>query len=311
MNPLFIFLQAAAEAADSTEVSTFESAAKQTVEYFTTTPSSEIWSSFLHNALTFGLKVVAALVIYFVGAWLIKLIKKLLKKVFEKRSTEKAVASFVTSLVSITLTVLLIIITIGALGINTTSLAALLAAGGMALGLALNGTVQNFAGGIMILIFKPFRDGDYISAAGYSGTVTKMSIVSTTITTVDNRAIVIPNGTLFGAAVDNYSSNELRRVDWTVGVSYGSDSAKVIEVLKGIVDADPRVLTTATGAPADPFIALSSLDDSAITFTVRVWVKQADYWGVFFDGNKNIYEELPKKGIEFPFPQMDVHVKKD
>ncbi len=311
INPLFFFLQAAEEVSDSTAVQSVGESAKETIEYLTTTPASELWPNLLSKALSFGLKVVAALVIYIVGAWLIKLIKSLLRKVFEKRSTEKAVATFVTSLVSITLTLLLIIITVGALGVNTTSLAALLAAGGMAIGMALSGTVQNFSGGIMIMVFKPFKAGDYITAQGNSGTVTKVSIVSTTITTVDNRDIILPNGALFSGTIDNYSANPLRRVDWTVGVTYGTPNDRVVETLTAIVEADPRVLHVADGAPADPFIALSNLADSAVQYTVRVWVRQADYWGVFFDGNKNIYEQLPKKGVEFPFPQLDVHVKQN
>ncbi|MCD8312670.1 MAG: mechanosensitive ion channel [Bacteroidales bacterium] len=311
MSPLFVFLQTVISQADSTKADAIENATKDAIEYIATTPVSEMLPNLLEKAIAFGLKVVAALLIYIVGGWLIKLIKKLLNKVFQKRSTEKAVASFVSSLVSITLTIILIIITVGALGVNTTSLAALLAAGGMAIGMALSGTVQNFSGGIMIMIFKPFKAGDYITAQGYSGTVAKMSIVSTTITTVDNRSIILPNGSLFSGTIDNYSANEFRRVDLTVGLTYGVRTEDVKAAFQEIVSKDQRILTVATGAPADPFFGLTALADSSVNYVVRVWVKSADYWGVYFDLNEKIYDSLPKKGLSFPFPQLDVHVKQD
>ena len=266
-------------------------------------------SSLIEQGTQFGLKVLAAIAIYIVGAWVIKRIKKLLKKVFEKRKTDGAIASFVSSLVSITLTLFLIILVVSALGVNTTSFAALLAAGGMAIGMALSGTVQNFAGGIMILLFKPFKSGDFISAQGFSGVVTDVTIASTKILTVDNRVVVIPNGALSNGNIDNYSTMPLRRVDWKISVAYGSDADKVIDTITAILKADSRVLDATTKGADNPFVALLSLDDSTISFTVRAWVKGADYWGVNFDINKAIYTELPKHGIEFAFPHVDVTVK--
>ncbi len=263
----------------------------------------------LQSAIDFGLKLLAAIVIYLVGAWIIKRIKNGLGKVFAKRNTEGTLASFITSLVSITLTVLLIVITIGTLGINTTSLAALLAAGGMAIGMALSGTVSNFAGGLMLLVFKPFKAGDFICAQGYSGTVKEVTIVNTKMVTTDNRVIVIPNGTLSNGNIDNYSALSLRRVDIEVGVEYGTDADKCMELLRDIVKDDKRILDSKHRGAQDPFVALLSMNDSNVSFVVRVWVKSADYWPVKFELNKNIYDTLPKKGIDFAFPHMDVTIR--
>ncbi len=323
INPLFVFLQAAGavesveEVADSTIIAVADSTqnevanlAEEAGNALAKLADSSVWIGLLDKGLAFGLKLLAAIAIYLLGAWLIRLVKRLLVKLFERRETEKSVATFVTSLVSITLTALLILIAVGILGINTTSIAALLAAAGVAVGMALSGMLQNFAGGIMILLFKPFKSGDFISAQGNSGTVSHVSIVSTTITTVDNKCVILPNGTLFSGTIENFSQNKHRRVDLNVGVCYGTDYKKVIEVITKIVESDERVLHHKKGAPADPFIAINELADSSVNFTVRVWVKTADYWGVYFDLNNKIYDQLPKNGIEFPFPQLDVHMIK-
>lgn len=283
--------------------------AEHIVETITTTPADELMKMILNDALEFGLKLLAAIVIYAVGAWLIRKLKKILNSVFERRHTEKAIASFLQSLISITLTILLIILTVGTLGINTTSLAALLAAGGMAIGMALSGTVQNFAGGIMLLVFKPFKAGDYIEAQGFSGTVTDVNIVSTKLTTVDNKTIVIPNGSLSNGTINNFSQNPVRRVDWKVGVEYGSDSAKTMELLLKILKSDSRVLVTDDGTVPAPVVVLTELADSAVVFTAKAWVKTSDYWDVLYAVNNEIYTKLPENGINFPFPQMDVHIK--
>ena len=269
--------------------------------------------TFMHelgqHMLDFGLKLLAAFIIYFVGAWIIRRIKKGLNSVFLKRNTEKTLASFISSLVSITLTVLLIVIAISTLGINTTSLAALLAAGGMAIGMALSGTVSNFAGGIMILVFKPFKVGDFINAQGYSGTVQSVTIVNTKIITTDNRLIIIPNGALSNGNIDNFNVMKLRRLDIEVHVEYGTDSDKCIELLTKIISEDPRILSSKEPGAKDPFIALMSMDDSSISFITRSWVMADDYWAVKFDLNKKIYDTLPKNGILFAYPHMDVTIK--
>ena len=269
--------------------------------------------TFMHDlgqaCIDFGLKLLAAFLIYFIGAWIIRRIKKVLNRLFIKRQTEKTLATFITSLVSITLTVLLIVIAISTLGINTTSLAALLAAGGMAIGMALSGTVSNFAGGIMILVFKPFKVGDFINAQGYSGTVQSVTIVNTKILTTDNRLIIIPNGALSNGNIDNYNVMKLRRLDIEVNVEYGTDADKCIELLNKIISEEPRILTSAEPGAKDPFIALLSMNDSNITFVTRSWVMADDYWPVKFDLNKKIYTLLPEEGIQFAYPQLNVTIK--
>ena len=260
------------------------------------------------EALQFGLKVLLALVLYFVGAWVIKRIKHAMERYFKRKQTDWAMASFISSFVSIALTVLLILVLVGTLGINTTSLAALLAAGGMALGMALSGTVQNFAGGMMLMIFKPFKAGDYIEAQGYAGVVTEVNIVGTHLTTIDNRRVVLPNGALSNGNIVNYSSFPLRRIDLPVNVEYGTDAAACKEKLLAIVREDARILDAETPGAADPFVAVQKLSDSSVCFIIRAWVKGSDFWPAQFDLNERIYTELPQAGIKFPFPQLDVHV---
>lgn len=270
------------------------------------------FNSLLHQGINFGLKVVAALAIYLIGAWLIGKIKRLLNKIFTARKTEKTLVSFVTSLVSVSLTILLIIIVIGALGVNTTSLAALLAAGGMAIGMAMSGTVQNFAGGIILLIFKPFKAGDFIEALGYAGIVKEINIFSTKLDTTDNKEVILPNGGLSNGNINNVTSNPLRRVDLSVSVEYGTDAEKCKEALLEIVKSNPVFLDATTPGAADPMSALAELADSSVNFIVRAWVKAGDYWTARFWLTETIYTRLPKDySIAFPFPQLDVRLKKD
>lgn len=277
-------------------------------EKLSTTPVTTLLEEFIDMAVTFGLKLLTAIVIYIIGAWAIRKIKAIIAKIFERKKTDAAIASFIQSIVTISMMVILIIIMIGVVGIDTTSLAALLAGGGMAIGMALNGTVQNFAGGIMIIAFKPFKAGDYIEALGYEGTVSEVNIVSTKLTTTDNKIIILPNGALSNSSIRNFSERKIRRVEWTVCVEYGSSAEDTKELLMSLMKNDPRILTTAQDAPADPFVALSELADSSVNFVMRAWVYSADYWSVKFEMNEKIYVQLPEKGINFPFPQMDVHV---
>ena len=299
-------------AADTVKVEKVEEKAKEAIEYITTTPIDQLLPELLKDIAHFGIKVLVALLVYFIGAWLIKKTRTLLRRGFERKNTDKAIASFVESMTSIGMTILLIVITISTLGVNTTSIAALLAAGGMAIGMALSGTVQNFAGGIMLLVFKPFKAGDYIETQdGYAGTVTDVNIVSTKLTTVDNKIIIIPNGSLSNGTINNYSMNTMRRLDWLVGVEYGAASESVKAALKVIIDSESMVLKTTDGAPADPIIAVNALKDSCVEYLVRVWVKREEYWTLFYKVNERIYNELPRNGISFPFPQLDVHINKD
>lgn len=273
------------------------------------TPTSELFAELLDKVVSFGIKVLVAVALYFIGGWLIRRIKKMLQKIFEKHDfLDQAIESFIMSIAGIALWIILIIAIIGTLGIETTSFAALLAGGGMAIGLALNGTVQNFAGGIMILIFRPFKAGDFIEMQGFTGTVTEVTITSTKLTTTDNRVIIIPNGAISNGTINNYSHMPMRRLDITVDVEYGTSSEKTCELLQTLIKQDDRILTAETSGKADPFVALSSLKDSSIQFVVRVWVKSEDYWDVNYDLLKKIYEELPKNGVQFPYPKLDINI---
>lgn len=273
------------------------------------TPTSELFAELLDKVISFGIKVLVAVALYFIGGWLIRRIKKMLQKIFEKHDfLDQAIESFIMSIAGIALWIILIIAIIGTLGIETTSFAALLAGGGMAIGLALNGTVQNFAGGIMILIFRPFKAGDFIEMQGFTGTVTEVTITSTKLTTTDNRVIIIPNGAISNGTINNYSHMPMRRLDITVDVEYGTSSEKTCELLQTLIKQDDRILTAETSGKADPFVALSSLKDSSIQFVVRVWVKSEDYWDVNYDLLKKIYEELPKNGVQFPYPKLDINI---
>lgn len=253
-----------------------------------------------------GGRIIGAIIIFVVGRFLISLIRKLLSRVLAKRHIDAGVQTFVKSLVNITLTILLIIAVIGKLGVETTSFAALLASAGVAIGMALSGNLQNFAGGLIVLLFRPFKVGDWIEGQGVSGTVREIQIFHTILTTADNKVIYVPNGALSSGTVTNYSREDTRRVDWVIGVEYGENYDKVESTVRRIIADDSRILNT-----PEPFIALHALDASSVNVVIRVWVKSGDYWGVYFDMNKNIYSVFNKEGIGFPFPQLTVHQAKD
>lgn len=293
------------------------------------TDPNTFWNELMHSAIDFGLRVLIALIIYTIGIYLIRWVKKLLNKAYTKRKTEKTLASFITSFVSISMTVILIVITVSTLGVDTTSLAALLAAGGMAIGMALSGTVQNFSGGIMLLVFKPFKAGDFIEAQGQAGTVVEVNITSTKILTVDNCVVVLPNGALSNGTIKNYSGRPLRRVEWLVSVGYGADVEAFKKAVLDIINAEPRILKADTNmvklykefeitkyqlstvghrmkAIPEPFVALKSLNESDITFVIRAWVRGKDYWDVYFDMEQQFYTDLPKRGFSFAYPHITV-----
>ena len=261
------------------------------------------------DIIQFGIKLLAAILIYIVGIWLIRLVRKGLNKLFIRRGTDKTVASFIGSFTSVVLTILIIVISVSTLGINTTSIAALLAGGGVAIGLALSGTLQNFAGGLMIIAFKPFKVGDYIEAQGYSGTVTEMSIISTVITLPDNRTVTIPHGALANGNINNYSKNPIRRLEWKVSLEYGTDAEACEKKLLELASSDHRILDARTPGAADPFASVCELSDSSVVFILRAWVRRDDYWPVYFAINDAIYKQLPESGFSFPFPQLDVHFR--
>lgn len=255
--------------------------------------------------MSYGPKLVGAIITLVVGMWIISIIKKVISRQLEKGNVDPSLKGFLNSMIGIGLKLMLWIAVIGMLGVQMTSFVAILGAAGLAVGMALSGTLQNFAGGVMILLFKPFKVGDFIEAQGHMGIVNEIQIFNTILKTVDNKTIIIPNGGLSTSSMVNFSTEEERRVDFTFGIAYGDDVDKAKEVLMNIIKADKRILND----PAEPFIAVSELADSSVNFTVRVWAKAANYWGIFFDMNENVYKEFAKAGINIPFPQMDVHVQ--
>ena len=323
------------------------------------------------SAILHGLvKVAIALAVFFIGKWIINRIHSFVAKAFVRRNVELSLRTFLLSLIHIILMLILIVIVIGILGINTSSFLAIFASAGLAVGMALSGTLQNFAGGVMILLFKPYKVGDFIEAQGYSGTVKEIQIFNTILNTVDNKSIFIPNGGLSTGSIKNYSKEDYRRVDWTVNIAYGNDYDVAKNAIAAILSSDNRIVKqyieddreerknakqTETGtadvpneeepekkglgrlfhhkkklaahlqalskeeattilpaAKADrsPFIALGALSSSSVDIIVRAWVPASEYWNVLYDINERIYKELPKAGIDFPFPQLDVHLSK-
>lgn len=257
-------------------------------------------------AMSYGPKLIGAIITLFIGLWVIKKISNAIKVVFEKREIDPSLRPFLISLISTALKVFLLVSVLSMIGIAMTSFIAIIGAAGLAVGLALSGTLQNFAGGVIILIIKPFKVGDYIEAQGYSGSVHSIQIFNTVLKTPDNKTIIIPNGGLSTGSVINYSTEERRRVDWTFGIAYGDDVDKARKVLLDILTQDQRILDD----PA-PFIKMSELADSSVNLATRVWVKTPDYWPVYMENMEKVYNAFNKEGINFPFPQMDVHLQKE
>ncbi len=253
--------------------------------------------------MDYGPKLIGAIIVLIIGLWVVKAITKAIDRLMVKSSVDDSLRPFMKSLFGSLLKVMLVISIMGMLGIEMTSFIAILGAVGLAVGMALSGTLQNFAGGVMILIFKPFKVGDVIEAQGYTGAVKEIQIFVTILTTPDNKTIIIPNGGLSNGSMINYSTQANRRVDWVVGVAYGENLEKVRSVIDRLIAADQRIFKD----PA-PFVKVGELADSSVNFTVRVWANAADYWDVFFDMNEKIYTTFEQEGISIPFPQMDVHV---
>ena len=257
----------------------------------------------LDLSISAGKNILMALLVYIVGRFLIKLVRNLLEKALVHRKLDPGVRTFMQSMLNIVLNILLIISVIGALGVNTTSFAALLASAGVAIGMALSGNLQNFAGGLVILVFKPYRVGDFIEAQGVQGTVREIQIFHTILNTVDNKEVYVPNGSMSNAVVVNYNRNATRRLDWTIGIDYGEDVKKASDVIREVLAADKR----GVAEPA-PFIAVGAWADSSVNIVVRVWVNTSDYWGVHHETLQNIYNSFNERGINFPFPQQTVHL---
>ncbi len=251
----------------------------------------------------YGPTLILAIVTLIVGLWIIRMITRILSRTLDKRDMDPSIKPFIRSFVSILLKVLLVISIMSMIGIQMTSFIAILGAATLAVGMAFSGTLSNFAGGIMILVFRPFKVGDYIEAQNYAGTVKEIQIFNTILTTPDKKTIIIPNGGLSTGSMINYSTEPRRRVDFTFGIGYGDDIDKTKDVLKKIISADQRVLKD-----PEPFVAVSALADSSVNFTVRIWVESGNYWPVFFDMNENVKKEFDKANISIPYPQMDAHV---
>jgi small conductance mechanosensitive channel len=251
----------------------------------------------------YGPKLLGAIFVLIVGGWIIRLLMRGMKRVMERSKIDNSLKPFLTSLTRTLFRALLFISVLGMVGIEMTSFIAILGAAGLAVGLALSGTLQNLAGGVMILLFKPFKVGDYIEAQGYAGSVKEIQIFNTILKTPDAKIIIIPNGGLANSSMINYSAEETRRVDWTFGIAYGDDVSRAKEILRDLLEMDERALKD-----PEPFIALSELADSSVNIVVRAWVLAADYWPLFFDMNEAVYNAFNKEGINIPFPQMDVHL---
>ncbi|MGB5621420.1 MAG: mechanosensitive ion channel domain-containing protein [Gammaproteobacteria bacterium] len=261
------------------------------------------WTHFYQLAADFGLRLFAALAIFIIGRWVARWLSRLLEKGMQKAGTDQTLIVFLRNIVYVGLLTFAIIAAVGQLGVQTTSFLAVLGAAGLAVGLALQGSLANLAAGVLIIIFRPFKLGDFIEAGGIAGTVKAISIFTTTLHTPDNKVIIVPNAQVNSGTITNYSANDTRRVDMVIGVSYGDDLDKVRSVIQQVLAADERVLKD----PA-PQIAVMALADSSVNFTVRPWAKSADYWGLYFDLQEQIKKRFDKEGISIPFPQQDVYI---
>ncbi|MEO9477563.1 MAG: mechanosensitive ion channel domain-containing protein [Cyclobacteriaceae bacterium] len=257
----------------------------------------------MEYVMEYGPKLVLAILTLIIGLWIINIITKTLGKVMTKRNFDPSLTPFLKTLFSVLLKVMLLISVVGMVGIQVTSFVAVLGAAGLAVGLALQGTLQNFAGGVIILLLRPFKVGDVVDAKGYLGTVKEIQIFYTIVNTFDKKVVYLPNGSLANSELTNLSQEDVRRTDWTFGIGYGDDSDKAKEVLWKLLNEDERILKD-----PEPFVAMHSLGDSSVNFVVRAWTQASDLWPVHFDMNEKVYKTFAKEGLSIPFPQMDVHV---
>ena len=264
---------------------------------------STLWTQSQGLLVDWGLKALAAVAIFVIGRWIAKGVRRGVRRVLEKGGADPIIVGFVGSITYIALLAFVVVAALGQLGIQTTSFIAILGAAGLAVGLALQGSLANFAAGFLMIIFRPFKVGDFIEGAGVAGVVKEIQIFTTTLKTGDNKTLIIPNSKITGDNITNYSAEENRRVDMTVGVAYDADLSKVRDVLQDIISKDDRILSD----PATQ-IAVAELADSSVNFVVRVWTKTADYWGVKFDMTETIKNRFDEAGIGIPFPQRDIHI---
>lgn len=261
-------------------------------------------SQYKVTIIEYGTRTILAILVLLIGLWVIRVIMNGFKRVLTKRSVEESLKGFLSTFVGITLKTLLVVSILQMVGIAVTSFVAILGAAGLAIGMALSGTLQNFAGGVMILIFKPYKAGDVLEAQGYTGTVKEIQIFNTILTTWDNKTIIIPNGKLSNNSMINYSTEETRKVEWIIGISYNDDIDKAREIIKKTIFEDERILDD----PSEYFVNVNALADSSVNFKVRAKVIQANYWPVFFEKTEAIKKAFDANDITFPFPQRDVHL---
>ena len=297
----YIMAQAAA-AADSLANKVSIDAAMSSISALTV---EEIVKYLTSAGLTIGATIIKVALIWIIGRWLSKRLVTLVKKLMVKKNTDASIQTFLVSLIDIVALIVLLIIIISVVGIDTSSFIALFASAGVAIGMALSGTLQNFAGGVIVRLFRPYKVGDYIEAQGQAGTVKEIQIFNTLLQTPDNRIIIVPNGPLSTGIINNYSREATRRVDFSFSISYGDAFELAKKVLMEIIEKDARILKT----PA-PFIELGKMNASSIDITVRVWCNAADYWGIFFDMNKSVYSTFPAKGLNFPYNTITVNMPK-
>lgn len=274
-------------------------AAENAAKYFT----PEKISQYTDLTIRWGGKVIAALLIFFIGKWVAKMIRATIHKQLTNREVDPTLVSFGSSILYYVLMIAVVIAAIQQVGFQTTSLVAIVGAAGLAVGLALQGSLSNFASGVLIILFRPFQVGDVIDAAGQVGCVREIGILMTHMSSGDNKKIMIPNSAIMGGTITNITAEDTRRVDMSVGVGYSDDLDRVQDIILDVLNADDRILDD----PA-PQVVVAELADSSVNFNVRPWCKKEDYWGVFFDFQKTIKQRLDKEGVSIPFPQQDVHM---
>jgi len=249
-------------------------------------------------------RLIGAILVLLIGLWIIRIIMKTIKRTFEKKKVDASLVPFLTTLISIVLKITLFISVIAMVGIKATSFLAIIGSAGLAIGLALQGTLQNFAGGVVLLILRPFKVGDVVDVQGFLGIIQEIRMFHTIIHTFDKKVVYLPNGAVANSNMTNLSQQEDRRNEWTFGIAYGDNVKKAKEIIKKLIDEDDRILTD-----PEPFIALHSLGDSSVNIVVRTWSKAENLWPVYFDMNEKVYNTFAEEGINIPFPQMDVHLK--
>ena len=276
------------------------------IEHLSAMDYRQLLTDLVHSAGWILLKIVLALAIYIIGKQVIKWIIRLMDNAFTHHNIETSLRSFLHSLVKVILMIVLILAIVQTLGVNTSSFLAIFASAGLAIGMALSGTLQNFAGGVVLLLLRPYKVGDYIEAQGQSGTVESIGLFSTCLKTPDNQTIYVPNNSIATSIIDNYSQSETRRVDWVLSISYGDDIDVARREILAMLESDSRVLKDNA-----PVVYVKTLNSSSVDLVIRAWVANGDYWSLYFDMNEKMYKELPAKGINFPFPQVYVHLKKE